>query len=201
MSTEIHESPMMKCKEGDDFVFVQFKWEPAKNNAQSEKEGRPIYDRVLRAYITVPGSKNQVMAKEVERRFWVAEGEPEKAPRINEDMRMRFREQLAAFEAGSAEELTGTPLKELVSLDVAAIASLKDAGIYTIEALAGVADANLFMGVRKWREEAKAYLEKADGDTSSLVAENERMKDEIADLKRQVEELAKPKGRKTKEAA
>ena len=49
------ESQMMRCEDGDGFLLVQFKWEAVKNEFASKAQGQPIYDQVLRVYITTPG--------------------------------------------------------------------------------------------------------------------------------------------------
>lgn len=183
---------MMKHRDGDSggFNLVRFKWETEKNNAASERVGRPIHDKVLKVYISSPGIKSQEMVHVVERHIWQAD---DAAPVIktNEEIKARYRELLKAWEGNNAESLTGTPLSELKSLDVAWIASLRDMGIHTIEALASVQDAHLQMGVRPLREQAKAYLEQAKGmePVAKLAAENEELRGQLAHLTEQVQTL------------
>ena len=177
------ESPMMKHVEGDGVLFVKFKWDGVKNERSSEEHARPIYDKVLRVFITAPGNKNQVTTHEVERHFWVPEGD-EPRVRTNDAVKARFREQLNAWENNNAEELAGTPLNELPGMDAAEVATCKEMGVHTVEALAGISDTNLFMGARKWRTLAQAFMDKAEGNApmSKLAAENEALKVQLQDL-------------------
>ena len=186
-------SPMMKHGEGKSFCLVQFEWVEAKNGAASDREGRAVFDKVLRVYIQAPGSKNQIASHEIERHFWASKGEKPRK-RVNQQLRDRYREQLAAWErqeSGVLLELQGTPLRELHGLDVAQVAELKDLQIHTVEQLAALSDAHLFMGARKWREMAQAYLEQADQQAplSRFAAENEGLRGEVDQLKAQVEAL------------
>lgn len=201
MSTE-YESPMIGHKEDGGLVIVQFKWEAAKNPRSSEDEGRPIFDNVLRVYITTPGNKNQVTTHEIERHFWVPEGEEPKV-RVNAELKRRFRIPLEAWQSDNAAELAGTPLRELPGMDAAIIATLKDVGIHTVEALGGLSDTNMFMGARKWRELAKAYLDEAQGKAplSKLAAENDDLKARIAELEARLDEPKNRGGRPKKAEA
>lgn len=194
-----HESPMMKAQEGDSIVIVQFKWEGVQNTKATEENGRPIFDDVLKVYISTPGSKNQTATHEVERRFWTPDGEK---PRIreNQQIKQRFREQLRAWQDNNAEELAGTPLREL-GISAAQVEECKAAGIHTVETLAGLSDTNLFMGARKLRDLANAYMEKAEGNAplTRLTAENDELKKRIEELEAKLE--AKPKPGRAKKAA
>ena len=206
-------SPMMKHGEGKSFCLVEFEWVEAKNAAASDQEGRAVFDKVLRVYIQAPGAKNQIATHEIERHFWTPEGAPPRK-RVNEQLKARYREQLVAWEQQDSAvllEMQGTPLRELHGLDVSQVAELKAANIHTVEQLAGLADAHLFMGAAKWREMAKAYLESAAGQAplSRLSAENADLRAQIEHLQGQVEALnadaAKKRGpgrpRKDAEAA
>lgn len=183
-------SPMMKVQEGKEFSLVQFKWETEKNNAASARVGRPIHDKYLKAYITSPGMKNQVAVLVIERHLWQGDGVPADL-KINFELRDRFQLQLNAWKAGHADEMTGTPLSEMKSLDVSWQASLREMGIHTIETLAGLQDAALFRGARPLRDQARAYLEQAKGmePIAALAAENEALRAQMAHLTEQVETL------------
>ena len=81
-------------------------------------------------------------------------------------------------------------------LDVAMIASLRASGIFSIEALADVPDSSLTvlgMDGRRLREQAKAYIEQAkDSATAQKYAvENDALKQRLAALEAQFEELSK----------
>ena len=207
------ESPMMKHRDGQSggFNLVRFRWETEKNNGASERVGRPIHDKVLKVFITSPGITTQEMVHVVERHVW----QPDDAPALvktNHEIKARFGELLDAWKNNTAESLTGTPLSELKALDVAWVASLREMGIHTIEALASIQDGHLQMGVRPLREQAKAYLEQAKGmePVAKLAAENEALRNQVEYLAEQVQTLnallseddsAPKRGRPRKDAA
>ena len=186
------ESPMMKHRDGDSggFNLVRFKWDTEKNNAASERVGRPIHDKVLKVFITSPGITSQEMVHVVERHVWQAD-DAEPVIKTNHEIKARFGALLKAWEGNTAEALTGTPLTELKALDVAWVASLREMGIHTVEALASIQDAHLQMGVRPLREQAKAYLEQAKGmePVAKLAAENEALRGQLEHLTEQVQTL------------
>lgn len=193
---EILESPLMRHREGESFLFVKFKWDQVRNNAASDKAGRPIYDKALKIFISQPANaKNQEMSYEIERHIWRGDDqEPE--VRIKHDLVNRFREVYEAFKKNNSAAMAGTPISELPGLDIAQVAALREMQIHTVEALSALSDSQLFPGARKWREMAKAYLQKAEGNAplQAAIAENEKLKDEVAQLREQVQALAAQMG-------
>lgn len=188
------QSPMMQYQvNGKLEHLVQFEMVEAKNEGESRRQGRAVFDKVVRAFISSPGAPNQVVTKEIERVFWAPEGERPKV-RANDILKRRYAEHLKAWQAqddGGMGDLQGTPLRELHGLDVAQIAELRDQKIHTVEQLAALDDAHLFMGARAWREMARAHLEAAAGAApmNRLAAENEALKDQVAQLQKAVREL------------
>jgi hypothetical protein len=79
-------------------------------------------------------------------------------------------------------------------LTPANIAEFEAIKIYSVEGLSQIPDSSLqrVMGLREWREKARAWLATAkDGAAAVKYAEeNVRLNDEIADLKRQMGELS-----------
>jgi hypothetical protein len=77
--------------------------------------------------------------------------------------------------------------------------------IHTVEQLAGLSDINVSrmgMGYMELRNKAKDYLVAAAGTSNetAAAAENQRLKDMIADLQRQMNEVSEKKlGRPKKE--
>lgn len=183
-------SPPMKWQQrGGGFCMVQFERDVVHAIGASEREGRPIFDEVLRVYITPPGTggaPNQVTTRELERKYHQGDDKPpmvKRHPSYDE-----FRPMIDKWDAGQTDSMTGTPLRELHALDRATVASLKAMGIHTVEELANISDGNLGMGMRKWRTQARAYLEQAAGQqpVAKLAAELERAKAEIDALKAQI---------------
>lgn len=181
-------SPMMRWNQpGGGFSIVQFERATVRNSAASAAEGRPIYDKILRVYITPPGQKNQVVTHELERVFYAPEGQQ---PRIrrHEVYWPVFQEHLRAWDDGSGASMTGTPLNELRALDMSIVASLREMGIHTVEHLAALPDAHLPMGGRTWRELAAGYLKQAEGQKplAEMAARLARLEEDNAALKAQL---------------
>jgi hypothetical protein len=174
----------------DDGNFVRFEWEAAKNEVASNKEARPIYDKVLRAYITCPGQKNSEMCHEIEREF--ADG----TKRVRPDLAQRFAKQLEAYRSQTTSpELTGTPIAQWPAIDARQVAEFRALGIHTVEALAELSDSGiqkLGIGGREISGKARAYLESAKGSAHAehLASELAKRDQEIARLTKQVESLA-----------
>lgn len=184
------ESPQMRMPSGDGFNVVQFKWEQQRNNTLSQREGRPIYDNVLMAYVTSPGKKNQIATVEIERRVWNGD-DADPLIVVNHDKMAIYGDLLNAWRENGGGDHVGTPLDAITFLDAAQVATLEEMGIHTVEELASIADSALFMGAREWRERAKAYLEQAKGQKpiSDLIARNKELEEEVEALRKQVDDL------------
>lgn len=213
-------SEMYRINEGSPqeprFLGVQFYEKPVKSEAASLKEGRPIYHTAIMARIMAPGMKNQIVDEMIElldenknvikRKQWV----------MNPNTGMpiyytdRFREAYKAWRDGRNLD-DGTPLETYTRLDVAQIAMLQQLGIRSLENLAGLPDSalgNLGPGGRQMRDEAKSFLEAAKGNApvAKLVADNEAMKEQLAEMQRKFEMLSQghvpaKRGRKPKAVA
>jgi len=117
---------------------------------------------------------------------------------------MRFHKQWASYErSGESESVDGTPIDEWSAINLAQKAALKAMSFMTVEMLAGASDTQLQkvgMGGFELRTKAKAFLDASAGsaEAQKYAVENERLKSDIEDLKRQVAELAsmQPKTRK-----
>lgn len=184
------ESPMLKMPSGDGFNMVKFKWEQQRNNALSDREGRPIYDNVLIAYIMSPGAKNQVATAEIERHVWAGDDEPPRVV-VNKDKMAIYGQLLEAWRENGGGSHVGTPLDEISIFDATQVAAMHEMGIHTVEELASLPDNNLPLGYRKWREIAKAYLDRAKEQKpmADLVARNQELEDKVRDLEEKIFEL------------
>ena len=143
-----------------------------KNNAESEKAGRPIFDSKTMVEIRIPGDKNMT---------WVGE--------VNDKHKERWPDHWAAFQKGELRAASGTPLEEWPNpeLTKGRVAELKAMDILSVEELAGVSDGllpKMGMGARELRDQAKAYIDRAKGG-----AGNAAMVAELARLKEMVERL------------
>ena len=174
----------------------------AKNNFLSEQEGRAIFDEVIYVEVIAPGSKGSTPVFEVERVFAEEMNHPQPLRGIQYD---QFKDMIEAFKKNDEidAKMTGTPLTEWPEISRTMAASLREAAIYSVEALASLPDEKLSVvgpDGRTWRTKAEAYLAAAkdSGYATAIAAENERLKAEldatksqIADLAAQIEALSK----------
>lgn len=162
-----------------DGAALRFFEQADKNNFQTERNGRPIYDTVLFVEVITPASKESSPVIELERKFCAESG-------IEAPMRSaqydKYNAQIAAFRGGiESGDHRGTPLTAWPAIDVAMAATLAEARVYTVDALALVPDAQLPMlgnGGRSLRERAQQFLNAAGGN-----AQGEAMAAEIVALK------------------
>lgn len=165
--------------EGDKHVHAEFFWEEIRDEAASEKEGRPIFKSVEMCRIRVPGDKDNVIEDRVKY--------------MSPDPRKRFPGQYARFKAGDAVQVVGTILREWGLIDRATAKSYEAMGIHTVEQLAGVSDANA-AGVRGLiadKQKAIDFLEMAKGQAplTQARAENAQLRAELQALREMVEEM------------
>ena len=171
----------------DDRVFAQFYMHPRKNEAESLKQGRDIYDEVPYIKIMVPGDKDNIIQRPV-----------------RDQDKMRFPKQWQAFEANEEAPISGTPLSEWAFVNRGQVEELKFFGIRTVEDLANMPDSqsNKFMGINALKQKAKAFIEdaKMQAPIDELKAENDALRGQLDDMQKQIADLMKPK-RRTRKAA
>jgi hypothetical protein len=158
----------------------------------SEQAGHPVFEDRDFIEINIPGDMNNVIQRPVtdnDKKQWAA-------------MYARYKE-------GLEPSVDGVPLEAWARLTPASVANYKAAGVKTVEHIAGMSDQvcnKVSMGAMADRTAAKAYL--AGAKDSALAQKQalviERQDQQIADLQRQINELAayaeKPKrGRPVKE--
>lgn len=178
---------------GDERLFVEFYDGTIELGAESRKAGRKIFKNVPHVRIIEPGDRLDV--KEFPLKFDSPEAEEEGFDRGG--YIQRFPRQWAAYKKKESTSHQGTPIElwPNPNLDRARCAELKAQNIHTVEQLAGVTDtnlANLGMGARELREQAKAWLKAAEDSAAlnQMAAQNQELKDEIEALKQQFKELA-----------
>lgn len=166
--------------ENDKTLVVQFRTAAKHNPHSSAKEGRPVYDTVEYADITMPADRNRKLTVRADQE-WKRFGN--RVVTYAE----RFKEQYKRFKANEVQVVDGTPLKELPFLTEGQRASLRALDIYTAEQLSGLTGQslkNIGVGGLNLQQQAKAYLDKASGtaDTVAMaarIAELERERDEL----------------------
>jgi hypothetical protein len=150
--------------------------EAIQNPRKTAEAGRPICDNEERVRLFVAGDQyNQVVHP------------------VDHAMRERFPEAYRAFKEKREMHIEGTPLRLWALLTPKEIKEFEAINIFNVEGLAQIPDSSLqkVMGLREWREKAKAWLATAkDGAAAVKYAEeNVRLNDEIGELKRQMAEL------------
>jgi len=151
-------------------LYVEFHFEPVKDEEASIEAGRPIF--VDREYIKIipVGDKMTVIC------------EP-----VTDEYRARWPQKYAAFKLQQHQPQEGTPLDQWAPLTKSQVLTFKGANVHTVEQLANVSDgnlANLGMGARDIREKAIAYLKGAEGSAGVLA-----MQQQLNDAMRQIEAL------------
>lgn len=184
--------------QGPEGTALRFFTQPVKNNFQSEAHGRPIYDTALMVEVMVPAMRESTPQFEVERTYCEEVGLDENGQRkvVRTEKYDMYRPQIEAFKAQSNDgAIQGTPLSQWPQVDAGTVATLRAAGVFTVEQLSEVADGNLSklgIGGRVLREQAKAYLQtrtfgipsaQMSAEITHLREENERLTNENADLK------------------
>lgn len=167
----------------DKDLYVEFEVEGVHQVFASEQQGHPVYKDVPYITIMFPGDRTKTMRRPAKL----------KSDSSSPSDLERFPRQWAAFEANATQAQEGMPIEQWPLVTKADIRMLKDLGIKTVEALAGLSDQNLtFLGGRMYREKARVYLDQATGGAavSRLVSENETMKLDMARLEATNSELA-----------
>jgi hypothetical protein len=178
---------------GPEGEAVRLYVEPEENAAASQRCGRPIFDEVLYAEVTAPGQKESSPVFILERRYAdeVGIAEPQRTPKFEQ-----YRNLVDAYRNGrEGTDVRGTPLAAWPRMTVSLVATAQAAGIYTVEALAALPDSRFSAfgpGVRELVEQAKAFVQAADGNapTEALAAENAQLRTDLADLHKQVADLS-----------
>lgn len=182
-----------KLYKTDDGSALRFFYSTAVNNGASERCARPIHDRTLMVEVLAPGSKDSIPHFELKR--WINSGESEedgttKVSKVKENAVLleRWRRQIDAFLADRDDpDMIGTPLEAWPSIDTEQVAALKDARIYTVEALAALPDSRFDRvgpGARTLVARAKAFLDAAKGNApiEALAARVKDLEEENARL-------------------
>ncbi len=202
-------SPLYRCADGN---VVQFGEMAVPHIAMTEKEGRPVFFRSFVAIFRSPAMKNQMHVQEIDLRDESGKIVRRKICQTNRDKtRLHWdevlKDQIRAYREGrEGTDALGTPLTMYPKIDVAMMATLKAAGVHTLEQLKAVPDAQLDgLGPqsRVLRDGAATFLDSMTGK-NDLRAENADMKNQLAALAVQIAALTaaqaapKKRGRKSK---
>lgn len=169
---------------GDDSkLYVEFRMEAVHMGAESEKQGRPIYKDVPYIEINFPGDRTKKIYRPVKME---ADHQSPADP-------VRFPRQWGAFQNQQEQVQMGTPIEQWGPLTKSQAMELKAMRIHTVEQLAGIPDQNLtWLGAREMRDKAEVWLKQAGNgkEVLRLEAENVQLREDLAQQKEQLKELA-----------
>jgi hypothetical protein len=180
-------------------VYVQFYMEAIPDGKASAEAGRQVHQDVEMVKILTIGDKDNNFIGQAHHTFM---RNPRGPGRLTPAQ--RYPEQYAAFKAGQAETVTGTPLDYLPFLGKAQIADLKYAGVRTAEELANLGEqaAAKGFGWRELREQAKTWLDDADkfavankakAEAAAANARADDLAQRLADMEAKLAALDEPK--------
>lgn len=177
----------MSNPQAESHLFVQFYTDALELKAESEKQGRPIFKDMPFVRIIVPGDTNNIIER-------VAD----------ETDKHRFPNAWAKYQNSEAKATEGTPLEQWPQITRSLLKECKYFEIHTVEALSNISDAHvakLGMGFGELRTKAKAWLEAAAGTAqiTAQAAENAQLKQMLADLQAQINDISETKTRRKKE--
>lgn len=159
-------------------VAVGFGLMPVEDRTASEREGHPVFKEVVFFRAVIPGDRQSNYCQ----------------PMKDENKR-RFPRAWAAFEARNENPIQGLPIDQWPPISRSMAMTLQVMNIQTVEMLAEVNDNHigaLGQQGRELREKAKAFLALAKDSavTHAYAAENKALKDNQAEMQRQIADLA-----------
>lgn len=160
----------------DKRLRVKFFYEPFLQEADTKREGRPIYKDKEMIEIRVPGSKD-VMHFEASDHF-----------------KKRFSAHYEAFKNSNSEKIQGTPLDQFPFISASERKEFEYHNIYTAEQLINIADGyvdRIGLHTRDIIKKVQAYMKSAKDNSgiAALVDENEKLKREIDLVKEQFQQF------------
>jgi len=155
----------------DSKLFVRFFTKAVKNEAESLKQNRAIFEQHEFVNIKIPGDKNNDVVKDLA---------------IEPYYIQRCPEHYARFKKGM-EQIIGTPLNALPFLSEAQVEEYKAMNIRTVEQLAGMADvqAQTILGSIAHKQQAQKWLDAFKGAEQlrkDFEADKETQAAQIAEL-------------------
>jgi hypothetical protein len=187
MQTDFSATPQIDLIAGNDRyiddhkLYPHFFMKTVQDVLETEAQKRPIFKEVEYLRVMVPGDRGLQVFSEVD-----------------ELAKQRFPRAYAAFKAGTADQTTGTPLEALPGITPSRAEEYRHIGIKTIEMLANASDSNAFMGFQSDKQKAIQYLAISEGKSiealdQKLSAENDALKQVVAEMQAKLEKMAKAK--------
>jgi hypothetical protein len=171
--------------EGVPQIAVGFCMVPKEDKHKSKAAGYPVFREQEYVKMIVPGDKNSEYFQ----------------PSKDKD-RQTFPNAYQAFKNRESKPIVeGMPIEQWPQVTRALSMTLRAAGIHTVEALAAVHDGHigkLGNNSHELRAKAQAFLATAKDTAAAqaLATENQKLKDQMAAMQAQINELAKIKKQK-----
>ena len=172
--------------EADKHLFVEFETRPVLQEAESAKEGRPVYKDTDYIKICRPGDKHDM----VHRPVWM-----DQMHRASDYY--RFGRQYRAWKEGKAQEASGTPLSILADIGIMTksdVAGFQHFNVRTAEQFVSMtdADAQKFPGFQQMKTAVQAYLSKSkeSAPAARMAAELKERDLKLAEQKAALEQQA-----------
>jgi hypothetical protein len=176
----LDDSQSMNIYKDDDKLFVKFFTKAVMNPLASTNAGRPIFDEVDYIEIRIPGSQLTAVS----------------APVTDFNYMERFGNKYNHWKKENKDMISGTPIESWPYMlgKVGQVAELKAQNIHTVEQLAGIDDAwkIKIMGGQELSKRAAEWIQSTSGtdaQLSTLAAENDAMKNQLAVMQQQMAEL------------
>ena len=172
----------------DDNLLVKFYIDSVQDDEATKEAGRPIFKEVEMVDIRVPGSRNNVV----------------RIARLQD--KERFPRHYAAFKnRTSMEGIEGTPLAEWPLITRSRVEELAFLNVKTVEQLANMPDSNAqqIMGFYGLKEQAKNWLEKANGIEAlqEKIAARDDLIQQLSERLEALEAQSAPKKKVTRKKA
>jgi hypothetical protein len=161
----------------DDSLLVKFRLEAMVDDAATiAAGGETKWKNVEFLEIHIPGDRTQIF-----------EGP------VTDSHRTRFASRYEKWKRGQQEMVDGTPLSQWPGITPAEVQMLAQAGIHSVEALAGVSDGNIGKVGRAvaLRDKARRYLEnvRANAPLEAMEAKLREEQGKVSDLSEKVNRL------------
>lgn len=173
-----------------DHTLPRFYLRPVEQAHKTATEGRPIFEDVEFVEIIIPGNRGAVHDT-----------------MVRAEHRERWPREYAAFKAGQALPVEGTPLEEWPAVTRSQVEELRHFNIRTVEQLAALSDDALNrvvpMGGFSLREKAQRFLEHAASlaPMEALAAKHEADAAKLAAMEEQIRQLTEQLKAQSQDAA
>lgn len=182
----------------ENLTVAIFRMHSTKNEAETRKQGRPIFDDMEVCELRFAANRQTVGVFPAHEIFkW--DEDPATGEREPVTYAIAYKDQYLKFKNGEAQTASGTPLSELPFLTQGKRLELKALNIHTAEALAAL-DGNSLKQLgqfgRTLKEQAQSYIDTAAGtaDVTAIAAENAELKRRMAAMEAKLNGTPAPAG-------